>query len=120
MAPSDNRSRSIGEAKAHFAECVRAAEKGHAIVLTRHGRPVARLVPISGPDGEHGASEVREHPGAYEARSLPPMRSSEARKAAMERFLEDEIWPQIPREMMGKAPSKAEREEILGLGQEGA
>ena len=35
--------RSIGEAKAHFAECVREAESGKTIILTRHGRSVARL-----------------------------------------------------------------------------
>jgi len=36
---------SIAEAKATFAERVREAEQGHSIVLTRHGRPVAGLVP---------------------------------------------------------------------------
>lgn len=34
----------IAEAKAHFAELVRRAEAGEEIELTRHGRPVARLV----------------------------------------------------------------------------
>jgi len=32
-------------AKAEFAECVREAEAGEAIVITRHGRAVAALVP---------------------------------------------------------------------------
>jgi len=36
------------------------------------------------------------------------------------RFLETEIWPQIPEELRGKPPmTKAEREEILGIGPEG-
>jgi antitoxin VapB len=36
------------------------------------------------------------------------------------RFLETEIWPQIPPEERGRPPmTKAEREEILGIGPEG-
>ena len=31
--------------KAEFAECVRRAEAGDAVVITRHGRAVAALVP---------------------------------------------------------------------------
>jgi prevent-host-death family protein len=31
-------------AKAHFAECLRSVEQGEAIVVTRHGRPVAAIV----------------------------------------------------------------------------
>jgi antitoxin VapB len=35
------------------------------------------------------------------------------------RFLETEIWPLIPDELLGKSISKAEREEILGYGPDG-
>jgi prevent-host-death family protein len=35
---------SITEAKAHLTELVRRAEAGEEIVLTRHGKAVARLV----------------------------------------------------------------------------
>ena len=112
MATRDEESRSLGDAKAHFAECVRAAERGRTTILTRHGRPVARLVPLD-------AIEVREPSTNYEARSAPSVRSPEARKAALQRLLEQEIWPQIPEEMIGKAPSKEERERILGLKEEG-
>jgi antitoxin VapB len=39
---------------------------------------------------------------------------------SLRRFLETEIWPQIPAEDRGKPPmTKAEREEILGIGPEG-
>jgi antitoxin VapB len=34
-------------------------------------------------------------------------------------FLEAEIWSRVPPEQLGHAPSKAEREQILGLGPEG-
>ena len=34
----------LGQTKSRFAECVRAAESGHEIVITRHGKAVAALV----------------------------------------------------------------------------
>jgi prevent-host-death family protein len=37
----------IAEAKSTFAEIVRRAEAGEEIELTRHGRPVARIVPAT-------------------------------------------------------------------------
>lgn len=41
------------------------------------------------------------------------------RRERLVRFLEDEAWPQIPQQMRGKAPTKAEREEMLGYGSGG-
>ncbi len=37
---------SVSDAKARLTDLVRRAEAGDKIVLTRHGQPVARLVPI--------------------------------------------------------------------------
>ena len=37
----------VSEAKGQLTELVRRAEAGDEIVLTRHGRPVVRLAPIS-------------------------------------------------------------------------
>ena len=37
---------SVTDAKAQITDLVRRAEAGEKIVLTRHGRPVARVVPI--------------------------------------------------------------------------
>ena len=45
--------------------------------------------------------------------------SREERWTRFERFLEEEVWPQIPPEVRGKPITKAEREEILGIGPEG-
>ena len=42
------------------------------------------------------------------------------REGRLIRFLEEEIWPLIPPDQLGKPVSKAEREEILGFGQDGA
>ncbi len=35
---------SVAEAKATFSECIRRVEAGNAVLITRHGRPVAALV----------------------------------------------------------------------------
>lgn len=35
---------SAANAKATFAECLRSAERGETVVVTRHGRPVAAIV----------------------------------------------------------------------------
>ena len=35
---------SVAEAKARFSECVRDAEGGQQVVITRHGKPVALVV----------------------------------------------------------------------------
>ena len=36
----------ISEAKAHLTDLVRRAEAGEDVVLTRHGQPAVRLVPV--------------------------------------------------------------------------
>ena len=83
-SPHERPRRSIAEAKAHFAECLRQAEGGDAIVLTRHGKAVAALVPIdlleqlerlraAGPEaglasvagGWEGSEEVAERAVSY-------------------------------------------------------
>ncbi len=40
------------EAQTHFARLLERVAKGEQIVITRHGTPVARLVPFAKPDGE--------------------------------------------------------------------
>lgn len=39
--------------------------------------------------------------------------------ASFLRFLEEEIWPAVPEEELGRRLTKREREEILGYGREG-
>lgn len=36
------------EAKTHLSELIARAERGEEVVITRHNKPVARLVPIAG------------------------------------------------------------------------
>ncbi len=41
------------EAKAKFAELLQSAERGESVTITRHGKPVARIVPI-----DHGSEDA--------------------------------------------------------------
>ena len=41
------RAMSLAQAKAHLSELLNAVESGEEVVITRHGRPVARVVPAS-------------------------------------------------------------------------
>lgn len=45
--------------------------------------------------------------------------TAEERYERLHRFLEEEIWPQLPAELLGKKISKGEQEEILGFGPDG-
>jgi antitoxin VapB len=50
---------------------------------------------------------------------LQAHKSRHVRAQRIDRFLEDEAWPQIPDTVLGTQISKAEREAILGYGPEG-
>ena len=41
------------------------------------------------------------------------------RRAHVMRFLETEVWPQVPRAALGRRTSKRKRERILGVGPDG-
>jgi prevent-host-death family protein len=114
------RRRTIGEAKAHFAECIREAEAGRVTVLTRHGRPVAKLGPIKPSQREEDARASHEEDAepATSGASWPAslFGSVDARRAALHRHLVEEIWPRIPKKLLGRGVSKRELEEILGYG----
>lgn len=51
---------SIGlfEAKTHLSELVARAERGEEVIITRHNKPVARLVPM--PVAPHDTTARRE------------------------------------------------------------
>jgi len=51
------------------------------------------------------------------AQSRPSVRQ---REELLTRFLEEEIWPLIPADQLGRPLPKAEREEILGFVEDGA
>lgn len=114
--------RAVADVKARFAEYVRSAEAGESTVITRHGRPVARLAPYRENGKESAGSlagELRERELPYGAAGEEEFSSMDARRAALRRLLEEEIRPRVPRELRGKRVSRAEREEILGFGEDG-
>jgi Uncharacterized protein conserved in bacteria len=85
---------------------------------------------IKDPETERLATEVALLTGETKTRAinvalrerrerLLAARAATDRAERLTRFLTDEAWPQVPPEMLGRAPSKAEREQILGYGPEG-
>jgi antitoxin VapB len=46
-------------------------------------------------------------------------RDADAREVRLRRLLEDEIWPLLPPGQLGKPLSKAEQEDLLGIGPDG-
>ncbi len=72
------------------------------------------------PDREPLGSQLT---GGACIRTLVPMtpnpkdeETPEQRLARLERFLEDEVWPRVPADLLGRGPSKQEREKVLGYG----
>ncbi len=61
---------SIGafEAKTHLSELLQRAERGEEITITRHGRPVARLVPAFDTTAEVAARRAAAVDGLLELR----------------------------------------------------
>jgi prevent-host-death family protein len=43
------------EAKTHLSELVARAEQGEEVIITRHNRPVAKLVPVTSHDPDAAA-----------------------------------------------------------------
>jgi prevent-host-death family protein len=50
------------EAKTHLSQLLDQVERGETITITRHGRPVARLIPIAGSSQERrrAIAELKE------------------------------------------------------------
>ena len=61
------------EAKTHLAELLRAVEHGETVAITRHGKPVAHLVPAGAQDRANlrkGCGALPAAPRRVEARCL--------------------------------------------------
>lgn len=87
--------------------------------LTIKNEEVERLIAeVAGMTGESKTQAIRE--ALRERRDRLTLRiAPEGRRRRLRRFLEREVWPAIPPDMLGKAPTKAEREQILGYGPDG-
>ena len=91
---------------------------------------VSMALNIKDPETERLAAEVAALTGTtktgavrYALRQVLQARSRlsvQQREERLTRFLEEEIWPLVPPDQLGKPVSKAEREEILGFGEHGA
>ncbi|NWG74982.1 MAG: type II toxin-antitoxin system prevent-host-death family antitoxin [Rubrivivax sp.] len=57
----------VYEAKARLSELLSQAERGEEITITRHGVPVARLVPPTPPAAGAAAAQRRQVAGAFRA-----------------------------------------------------
>lgn len=68
--------------------------------------------------GESKTEAVRT--ALVERRARLAYRLADASRAErIRRFLEREVWRRVPEELVGKAPTRAEREAILGYGPDG-
>ena len=72
---------SIQDLKPQLSSLVAQVESGAAVVITRHGKPVARLAPVD-PPYVHRGTEV----GTYD---WPPAITNGLTKRALELLLED-------------------------------
>jgi prevent-host-death family protein len=48
------------EAKTHLSHLLDQVERGETITITRHGRPVARLIPIAGSSRDERGRAIAE------------------------------------------------------------
>jgi prevent-host-death family protein len=65
---------SVSDAKAQLTNLVKKAEAGEEVVLTRHGKPVMRLVPVStlpSPEKRRALLEALRAAGAAKKGSWP-------------------------------------------------
>ncbi len=46
------------EAKTHFSALLEKVEKGEHVIITKHGHPVAKLVPTGGSDHEQSKQAI--------------------------------------------------------------
>ncbi len=81
-------------------------------VVERLADEVARLT------GESKTEAIRKALEERQAR-LNFRFAGDNRKARLRRFLEQELWPLIPTDQLGKRLSRDEEEAILGYGPEG-
>ncbi|HET9680353.1 MAG TPA: type II toxin-antitoxin system prevent-host-death family antitoxin [Gammaproteobacteria bacterium] len=61
------------QAKTHLPQLLARVEKGEHFVITRHGSPIAELLPISRPDKEKVAktlSAIREQRARYASQGI--------------------------------------------------
>lgn len=85
---------------------------------------------VKDPETEKLAAEVAALAGESKARAVKVALQERKQRLALRavrrhrtqelrRFLEQEVWPQVPRRVLGKRVTRREREAILGYHREG-
>ncbi len=69
------------EAKTHFANLLERVAKGEQIVITKHGTPVARLVPFAKPDSARTRRAISRLKTSRKGRRLDGLSWQELRDA---------------------------------------
>ena len=68
---------SVAHAKAHLSELLNAVESGEEVVITRHGRPIARVVPATAPKEQlplQRLAKLRQQVPAWQGSSAAALR----------------------------------------------
>jgi prevent-host-death family protein len=93
------------EAKTRFSEVLARAEKGESFVVTKNGRPIARITAVNDPDRER-ALQAAERLRALLARQGPMVSEEEAQRnwEEQKRELESEDEEQIDRWVWSSTP----------------
>jgi prevent-host-death family protein len=76
-----NKAISATEANRRFSELLRTVKKGRSVIVTSHGKPVAKVTPVTG-----------DEPAAAKARSALFARLRKERVVNIGRWTRDEIY----------------------------
>lgn len=98
----------IHEAKTHLSRLLERVRRGATITIAKAGTPIARLIPVG---TSAKAARVRE--------ALAPALPMADRGARLRRCLEQEVWPLVPDDQLGKPLTREEEDAILGYGPHG-
>jgi prevent-host-death family protein len=63
---------SVTDAKAQLTELVRRAEEGDEVILTRHGQPTVRLIPVKKPHDPAARQKLFDEIQQLAAKTLTP------------------------------------------------
>jgi prevent-host-death family protein len=88
----------VYEAKTRFSELVARAEKGESFLVTKNGRPVARITPANDVDRER-AERAAERLRALLAAQGPPVSEPEAQQN----------WEELKRELDGEDDARMDQ-----------
>jgi len=99
----------IHEAKTHLSRLLERVRRGASVTIAKAGIPVARLVPFG---DSPSAQRVRET-------GATGTLAADDRSARLRRFLEQEVWPELPDGEAGRRLTREEEDRVLGYGPEG-